>query len=417
MIGQRKRLHFKSRRKQRVQVKLILALAGAGILICMAMFLKHKLMPEITLNVKAQSILQEEAVPVIEVSASCTGRKGKVLDKKSKYTVQSLLDDFKQGKGYTLKHKIDETKEGDYSVSIALDKKTKKNLQDKWRRKVKVKTVDGTFQVKNKYGTWEKEKFKKWDGSYVVSDFIESEGETYYFDAEGKMVTGEMRVGRTVYVFREDGVLESKEDRIDPAKPMIALTFDDGPGKYTDTLLTELEKYNAKATFFMQGKNAAIYQDEIKKMKELGCELGNHSQTHTSLVKLNDAGVRWEIDSTDAAIAAAAGEGASVLRPPYGDMNVHVRNIAGKPFVMWSLDTLDWKRKNAAEITEYVLNNVADGDIVLMHDIHDFSVEATIALIPQLIEKGYQLVTVSEMANARGNEMVNGEKYFSFKPN
>lgn len=345
------------------------------------------------------------------------GKKETVLDKKTKYTVQKFLDDLNDGKGYTLKYKIDEKKEDSYSVEIVLDKKLKNKLRSEWKRKVKFAAKDGIFEVKNKYGTWEKDKFKKWDGSYVISDFVEAKGEIYYFDAEGKKVTGKQVIGKRTYVFRKNGTLKSKEKWVDPKKPMIALTFDDGPGQYTDALLEQLDKYNARATFFMLGKNAVKYPEIIQKMEKIGCELGNHSTNHTSLIKLNDEGVRSEIDTTQAAISRAVGHGASVLRPPYGEMNQHVRSIAKLPFVMWSLDTQDWKKKDAAKITEYVLSHVEDGDIILMHDIHEFSVDSAITLIPMLKEQGYQLVTVSEMAEFRGKEMKNGEKYFQFYPN
>lgn len=402
---------------RRKLIKIGIIVVIIGILFCIISALHNLTMPVITLKVKNQSMIQDEEMPVIEVKASCKGDKKTILDKKSKYTVGDFVRDLNKGKGYKLKHKVDETKDNIYPVSILLDKKMEEKVHEKWYRKIKFKIENGTFEVKNKYGEWEKDKFKKWDGTYVISDFMVSGGKTYFFDKDGKMVTGKMTRGRTEYVFRKDGSLKSKEDKIDSSRPMVALTFDDGPGQYTDTLLAELEKQDARATFFMLGKNAVNYPDTIKKMEKLGCELGNHSTTHTSLKKLNDAGVRYEIDTTDAAISNAVGQRASVLRPPYGDMNEHIRSISGKPFVMWSLDTLDWKRRDAAQITEYVLNNVTDGDIILLHDIHDFSVEATIALIPQLIEQGYQLVTVSEMAEARGIEMVNGKKYFNFYPN
>lgn len=445
-----------------------------ALLICIAAMLKRKYTPEIVLKVKNQSMFQEEEIPEIQVSVTCSRKKGKVLDKKSKYKIQDFMDDLKQGKGYQLKHKINENKEGTYSVSIVLDKKTKSKLEGKWKRKVKLRTEDGKFEVKNKYGVWEKQKFKKLDGTYVTSDFIVSKGKTYYFDEngekvtgwqtiqgfkyffdkkgsmhtgwkkskkgnyhfqkdgrmtvgwatikddtyyfnqKGKMLTGKQVIGKNKCVFRKDGTLKSRESKIDPKRPMVAFTFDDGPGKYTDRLLDQLDKYDAHATFFMLGENAEKFPDEIKKMEKIGCELANHSMTHENLTKLNRDGILKEIGGAQTAIAKAAGYGGKLVRPPYGELNGLVKETVEMPFVMWSLDTKDWKRKDAGQITDYVLNHLEDGDIVLMHDIHEFSVDAAVALIPQLIEKGYQLVTVSELAEARGVEMKNGEKYFQF---
>lgn len=399
---------------RRKLVKIGIIIVVIGVLFCLASALHNLTMPVITLKVKKQSMIQDEEIPVLEAKAFCKGDKKTILDKKSKYTVGDFVNDLNKGKGYKLKYEIDETKDSVYPVFIVLDKTIEKKVHGKWYRKIKFKTEEGTFEVKNKYGEWEKDKFKKWDGTYIISDFMVSGGETYFFDKDGKMVTGELVRGRTKYIFREDGVLESKEDKIDPSRPMVALTFDDGPGKYTESLLATLEKYDARATFFMLGKNAEKYPEMIKKMEEMGCELGNHSATHTDLVKLDEDGIRQEIGRTQSAVEAAVGHGASLMRPPYGSMDSRVRGAAEMPIVMWSLDTLDWKKKDAAMITDDVLNSVADGDIVLMHDIHDFSVESAITLIPQLIERGYQLVTVSELAEARGVEMNNGEKYFKF---
>lgn len=445
-----------------------------ALLICLTAIIKEKFTPEIVLKVKNQSMLQDEEIPNLRATASFSGKKKIVLDKKSKYTVQDLVEDLNQGKGYRLKHKIDGEKEGSYSVSIVLDKEMEKKFNDKWNWKVKLRKENGKFEVKNKYGIWEKDKFKRLDDTYVTSDFIVSNGKSYYFDEEGnkvtgwqtiggfkyffdkegmmhtgwrktkkgtyyfqkdgkmtvgwetikdntyyfnskgKMVTGKQIIGKSKCVFRKDGTLKSREDKIDPNRPMVAFTFDDGPGKYTDRLLNQFDKYDAHATFFMLGENAAKYPDEIKKMEKIGCELANHSMTHANLTKLDEKGIRKEIEGAQLAIAKAAGHGGRLVRPPYGALNALMKDTADMPFIMWSLDTLDWKRKDAGKIKEYVLNHIEDGDIILMHDIHEFSVDAAIALVPELIEKGYQLVTVSEMAEARGIEMKNGEKYFSF---
>lgn len=216
------------------------------------------------------------------------------------------------------------------------------------------------------------------------------------------------------YYFENGEIVNIKHNAIDPNRPVIALTFDDGPGKYTKTLLAELKKYNARATFFMVGTNAKRYPEEIQMMKEMGCELGNHSTTHKKFTELDSEGIKSEIRQTDEAIAAAVGKDASLIRPPYGAVNDTVRESVDRPMIMWSLDTADWQKKNAEKITEYVLNYADDGDIILMHDIHKYSVDSIIQLLPKLTEKGYQLVTVSELAAYKGIQLQNGAKYFSF---
>lgn len=214
--------------------------------------------------------------------------------------------------------------------------------------------------------------------------------------------------------------IEQKQDvtyKVDPQKPMIALTFDDGPGMYTQSILAQLKQYHSRATFFVVGRNVKRYPNTIKLIKKMGCELGNHSMNHADLLKLDEAGVQSEIHTVDFELATVIGKGADLFRPPYGNVNELVHQNVSVPMIMWSVDTTDWQRKDATQIKEYVLNTVKDGDIVLMHDIHPFSADAAIQLIPALIEKGYQLVTVSEMAEARKLTLEASVKYFKFSPN
>ena len=191
-------------------------------------------------------------------------------------------------------------------------------------------------------------------------------------------------------------------------RPMLALTFDDGPGEYTDELLDCLEENNAKATFFMLGPNVELYPDTVKRMQEMGCEIGSHSWHHWDLMTLDENGIAEEFSKTDEALIKACGQPASVARAPYGSADQHVYDIVQKPFFMWSLDTLDWQLLDAQADYDAVMNgDLTDGSIILMHDIHEPSVQAALKLIPDLVAKGYKLVTVSEMAEAKGVDLQN----------
>lgn len=203
---------------------------------------------------------------------------------------------------------------------------------------------------------------------------------------------------------------------IDPNKPMIALTFDDGPGKYTDRLLETLKKHNAKATFFMVGQNVGKYPETIQKMKDLGCDIGNHTMNHRDLVKLSVEDIHVQIETTNDALKNIISASATMVRPPYGSEDSKVRENVPYPLVLWSVDTNDWQTEDANAVVEHILNTVKDGDIVLMHDIYSSTVDAVEIVIPKLIEKGYQIVTVSEMAEARGVALENGKIYARFYP-
>ena len=204
------------------------------------------------------------------------------------------------------------------------------------------------------------------------------------------------------------------EDVPEEEKPRIALTFDDGPGPRTSELLAQLEKYNAHATFFMLGQKVPSYPDVIKKMKSIGCELGNHSYDHADLSKLDPAGIQSQMSRTNDGIRNITGSGATLMRPPYGAINSTVAANAGLPMILWNIDTLDWKTRNAQSTIDAVMSKVKDGDIILMHDIHTETVDAALKLIPKLQSEGYQLVTVSELAAAKGKHLLNGNTYTDF---
>lgn len=217
--------------------------------------------------------------------------------------------------------------------------------------------------------------------------------------------------------FDKDKLIQTSfNNQIDATKPMVALTFDDGPGKYTDRLLDVLEKYDARATFFMVGKNISAYPETVQRMKSLGCEYGNHTMNHKELTKEKADSIKKQIEKTDQALYEITGDHIYLVRPPYGSENAKVHEAVEAPFIMWSVDTWDWQRKNAKIVEEYVLHKVKDGDIVLLHDIHKTTVEAAEKFIPQLIEDGYQLVTVSELARARGVKLADDDTYYAFYP-
>ena len=215
---------------------------------------------------------------------------------------------------------------------------------------------------------------------------------------------------------------EKKQYTIDPDKPMVALTFDDGPGLKTMELLKALKEYEARATFFTCGtslkRKDIDVENVLKTMKNIGCEISNHTMDHSELSKLSKREIISQIKGVNNILRNYTGDGAAQLRPPYGDgiHNKKVTDNVGLPMIYWSIDTLDWKTRSKRETVKAVMKNVQDGDIILMHDIHSWSVDAAIEVIPKLIKKGYQLVTVSEMAQARGIELENGKTYFDFRP-
>lgn len=202
---------------------------------------------------------------------------------------------------------------------------------------------------------------------------------------------------------------------IDPEKPMVALTFDDGPSQYTERILDCLEEYDAKATFFVVGERVDEYADILKRTYEMGNEIGNHSYSHKILTKLDRDGISSQIEKTNRAIYDILGVNPTLMRPPGGGYNNKVKKAVDFPLILWSIDTLDWKTQNASSTVKAVFKDVKDGDIILMHDLYKASATAAEQIIPRLIEDGYQLVTVSELAQYRGG-LENGMVYGRIKP-
>lgn len=196
---------------------------------------------------------------------------------------------------------------------------------------------------------------------------------------------------------------------------MVALTFDDGPSKYTPEILDCLEDNGAKATFFVVGYNVKTHPSALKRAHDLDMEIGSHTMNHKNLKKLEADGVKAELKDASDAIVAVTGEKPTLIRPPYGNYNSTVSSVADAPLIMWSVDTLDWKTKNIDSTVNAVLNNVKDGSIVLMHDLYSQSAEAAVRVIPELKARGYQLVTVSELAQSKGIILENGKAYSSIK--
>jgi len=187
---------------------------------------------------------------------------------------------------------------------------------------------------------------------------------------------------------------------IDPTRPMVALTFDDGPSKYTWMILDIFERYDAHATFFVVGRRLESHNFIAVRTVDLGHELVGHSWDHSNLTRLNADQIRHQILHTNAAVEAITGVETRIFRPPYGATNDRVANVSrelGFAMINWSIDPRDWQFQNPQLIYDHVMSRVENNAIILFHDVYETTVEAIEKLLPSLIEQGYQLVTVSEL--------------------
>ena len=185
-------------------------------------------------------------------------------------------------------------------------------------------------------------------------------------------------------------------------RKVVALTFDDGPNPTTtNQALDTLSKYGIKATFFVLGKNVSGNEEILKRMKADGHVIGNHSWSHPVLSKLSLDEAKKQITDTEDALTKVLGSSSKLMRPPYGAITDDIRNSLDLSFIMWDVDSLDWKSKNETAILTEIQREVKNGSIILMHDIHVETVNALPKVIDYLKEQGYEFVTVPEMLHSR----------------
>lgn len=186
--------------------------------------------------------------------------------------------------------------------------------------------------------------------------------------------------------------------QLDPNKPMVALTFDDGPyGPVTKRIVKALQAVDGRATFFIVGSRIEGREESIRMIADAGCEFGNHTYDHVNLRGRSTASIQSQLEKTDEKLEEVTGRRTTVLRPPGGMYDKSLPTLTDLPIAFWTIDTMDWSHKNAARSVKRVLDNVHDGDIILLHDLFLPTAEASEKLIEELTKQGYQLVTISEL--------------------
>lgn len=213
-------------------------------------------------------------------------------------------------------------------------------------------------------------------------------------------------------LYVEEEEIEENIEPIDDGKKYVALTFDDGPGKYTKELVDLLVKNNVKASFFMVGQNIKNYKSSVKYAYDNGMEICNHSQNHKNLKNLSKEDIEYEINSVDDMLEEITGERARYYRSPGGNQNENVLNTISKPCILWNVDTRDWESRDTQKIISKTLKEVDDGDIILMHEIYKTTLDAVEPIIIKLKEKGYNFVTVTELYKIKGVPLENGKIYY-----
>lgn len=269
----------------------------------------------------------------------------------------------------------------------------KSNLTDSKQEQASIDQLIADFSATD-LSSW---KFDYKDSQLIIFPLKQTQG----LEEIALPISDFFDVIQSSYLTEKDEELYKKA-QAEKNKKVVALTFDDGPdGNTTPQALDILAKYKIKATFFVQGKNIAGNEAILKRMQSEGHEVGNHSWNHPILTKLSLEDAKKQLTDTEDAITKVLGKSSKLMRPPYGAISDDIRNSLDLRFIMWDVDSLDWKSKNEAAILTEIQHQTSDGAIILMHDIHQPSVNSLPKVIEYLQEQGFSFVTVSELLNTR----------------
>jgi peptidoglycan/xylan/chitin deacetylase (PgdA/CDA1 family) len=213
-----------------------------------------------------------------------------------------------------------------------------------------------------------------------------------------------------------DGNKKDNNFSLDPTKPTVALTFDDGPSKYTREVGDILNENKANATFFiLANKITESNSLDLKYLLKMGNEIGTHTYSHKILTRLAKSKIDSEINGSKDIINKYLNYDVKLLRPPYGITNTYIKNNFNLSIILWDIDTLDWQSRSAKKVYQKIINHVQDGDIILMHETYASSVEALKMILPVLYQKGYQVTSVSNLAKLKNISLESNKIYHNFK--
>ncbi|MDY5873801.1 MAG: polysaccharide deacetylase family protein [Bacilli bacterium] len=195
-------------------------------------------------------------------------------------------------------------------------------------------------------------------------------------------------------------------------KKYVALTFDDGPSRFTKEIIDLLKKYEYNATFFVLGNKLNVdYTDILKESINNGNEIGIHGFSHKSFTRLKTEALEEEITKSKKYVYNLTEYMPNLVRPPYGNINNNIRNLNLGPYILWNNDTLDWKLRDTKKIYERLINSIEENNIILMHDTYLTTYKALELILPYLKENNYEVVTVSTLFSKNGKTLENNKSY------
>ena len=307
-----------------------------------------------------------------------------------------------------------------YKVNVFLDCNKKESFIYDAKRQEEISLLDITSDTKTllskikslletKYTPNVLSSLSVLNGSFNIKD---NEIDAYYDNNISVKVNNNEIKGIMNYDMKYDKSYENETYHIDENKKHIAFTFDDGPAPYDIEIIDALNKYHAKATFFMLGNMMNKYQYVVKNIVDNNMEYGNHTFNHQALFYLEDNEILSEINNTNVLFNTITGKELSLLRPPYGYFKQNTIDISKRPIILWNVDTEDWKNKDANIVYKEIMK-AQDGDIILMHSLYESTKDAVIKSLPDLYKNGFEVVSVSELFRIKGITLEPGKVYRS----
>lgn len=209
---------------------------------------------------------------------------------------------------------------------------------------------------------------------------------------------------------------EAQEETVREAKGYVALTFDDGPTpRHTARLLDGLKERDVHATFFLVGYRLQGNEALVRRMKAEGHQIGNHSYGHMQLTALSTDEAMTDMVECDLALCTLLGEGDYWVRPPYGSISPEELAALDVPVICWSVDPLDWSCHDAQQVARHIVEKAEDGDIILLHDCYESTVDAALQAVDILRARGLRVVTVAQLLSAKGIEPESGRIYYQIE--
>ncbi len=198
------------------------------------------------------------------------------------------------------------------------------------------------------------------------------------------------------------------------SKKSVAFTFDDSPNKNkTDKILSYLKDNHFHATFFVVGNRTINNETLLLSINSDGNEIGSHTYNHANMKKLTNEEIVNDYNKMNSIYQKLFQKDLTLLRPPYGNILNSQASLIPVSFILWNLDTNDWRYRNTNYIVNYVLDNIKDGDIILFHDSYDTTVKAIEELLPLLYSKGYQVMSVSELFKLKNVNLEKNKIYYN----